>query len=124
MKINKLNNKFFCDFASKILGIDVCLYKEDMQIIRTEKSVKMKIYLGGESEDERSFFFKDDKCVFIDYSIKAQSNDLSFDWVSYVLENVDELTNEEKMEIMNQYNANIEEEIENYASQTRESLIV
>ena len=53
MKINNLSDDVFFDFASGIVGVDVELYKSDLQMSKTEKGVKLKFYLGGEVEDER-----------------------------------------------------------------------
>ena len=64
MKINKLNNKFFVDFASYMLDVDVSLYESDLEIKRNENNIKLRVYLGGEMEDGRKFVFKDDKCIF------------------------------------------------------------
>jgi len=125
MKINKLDNDFFCDFASYILGVDVKLYKTDLEIKRNENNIKLRVYLGGEMEDGRKFVFKDDKCVFKNSSLFNDGvRDISYEWVKYILEYADEFSEEDRMEIVDEYNENIENEIKDYALRKRESLIV
>lgn len=123
MIVNKLNNSTFYDFASEIMGHDITLYKESLTVVKSEKGVKIKLYLGGEREDERKFFFQDIKCFYFNYASQDKEQDISYDWVNYVLNNADELTDDEKDELVDAYNNNIEEEIENYASQKRQNAI-
>ncbi len=125
MKINKLNDEFFFEFASYILGVDVKFYKHDSKIKRDENCIKFKFYLGGEMEDGRKFLFKDDKCVFkSSEAIYAESQDLSYQWVQFLLANAVELTEQDRLEIVDSYNNNIEKEIRDYTSKKREALIV
>ena len=125
MKINKLSDEFFFDFASCMLGIDITLYKHDLEIKRNENSVKLKFFLGGEMEDGRKFLFKDDKCVFKNASaVYGESQDISFQWVQFIMENAEDLTEGEVKEIVDSYNNNIENEINDFASRKRETLIV
>ena len=123
MKINKLNNNKFYEFASGMIGIDVTLYKDVLVMQKVEKGVKLKVYLGGEKEDERCFYFKDTKCYYVNNAISAAKQDVSYAWIVYVLENAEELTDEEKESIVEEYNNNLENEIKNYTSQKREQLI-
>jgi len=124
MKINKLNDDFFLGFISQKLGVDVMLYKHDLQLVRTEKAVKVKFYLGGEIDDERKFAFKDEKCVFVSNLHNQPAQDISYEWVLYVLENAFELSEEERKELVDEYNKSIEAEIDDYVSRKREFLIV
>jgi len=123
MKINKLNNNKFYEFASNMMGVDVTLYKDVLELQKVEKGVKLKLYLGGEREDERCLYFKDTKCVYVNNAISSAKQDVSYEWIMYVLENAEELTDEEKAMIVEDYNNNLENEIKNYASQKREQLI-
>ena len=124
MIINKLNDNFFFDFASSVLGENVSLYKQDLHIERNEDKVKLEVFLGGEMEDGRKLLFKDFKCVFKHCGcLNQNSTDLSYEWVSYLLDYADELTDEDKQELVDKYNENIEKDINNYASQRRQSLI-
>ena len=124
MKINKLNDDFFLDFISQKLELNVRLYKHDLQITRTESAIKVKFYMGGESEDERRFAFKDEKCIFTSNLHNQPPQDISYEWVTYVLEYADELTEPERKEIVEAYNRNIELDINRYVSQKREAMIV
>ena len=123
MRIDKLNDDIFYDFASEVIGANIRLYQSDFQMIRSEKGVKIRVFLGGENEDQRRFYFQDSKCVFINYSHGTQEKDLSYDWILYMLECADELTEEDKDEIIDEYNTNLEKEIENYANKKRQHLI-
>lgn len=123
MKITKLNDEFFYDFASEALGLDVGLYRHDLELLRSDKVIKLKLYLGGESEDCRKFLFRDEKCVFRNCSHNQQDRDISYDWVKYVVKYANELSNADKQEIVNKYNNNIEHDIKQYAEQRRGSLI-
>lgn len=124
MKINKLNNEFFYDFASWVLGVDVELYKHDLILERANDKIKLKVFLGGEMEDGRKLLFKDEKCVFKHCGcFNCESKDISVQWIKYLLEYADELTDEDKQEIVDKYNENIEKDINNYASKRRQSLI-
>ena len=125
MKINKLNDNFFFNFASEILGVDVLTYGSDIEIKRNENNVKLMVLWGGEMEDERKFIFKDDKCIFKNLAYHADSaRDISYEWVQYILDNAEGLTNEEIREIVDDYNENIENEIKDYTVRRREALIV
>lgn len=124
MKISKLNDDFFLDFISQKLGVDVRLYKHDLHIVRTEISIKIKFYLGGEIDDERKFSFKDEKCFFMSNLHNQPKEDISYEWVSYMLENADEFSETERKEIVDAYNRNIEKDISEYVSQKRETMIV
>jgi len=123
MKINKLNDQTFYDFASDVIGVDILLYKEVMQMKRTEKGVKLKVYLGGENEDQRKFYFTDTKCIFVNNALDVSEHNLSYDWIQYILDCADELSEEDKQEIVDEYNTNLEQDITNYATQKREQLI-
>ncbi|MBO5954575.1 MAG: hypothetical protein J6Q13_01245 [Clostridia bacterium] len=123
MRINKLNDNMFYNFASKMIGVDVRLYKDYIQMKRTDKGVKIKMYVGGELEDQRKILFQDTKCLFKNYALRQDAQDVSYDWVQFVLEYADELTEDEKEEIVDEYNQNLENEIENYASKKRQNLI-
>ena len=123
MKINKLNDSTFYNFASKLIGTDVRLYQESLELKRTGKGVKLKMYLGGESEDQRKCFFQDFKCVFVNYLHGDTKQDVSYDWICFILENADELSAEDKQSIVDAYNEHIEQEINNFATQRREQLI-
>ena len=125
MKINKLNNKFFVNFASYMLNVDVSLYESDLEIKRNENNIKLRVYLGGEMEDGRKFVFKDDKCIFKNAALLSETvRDVSYEWVNYLLENADELSEEDRKEIVDDYNENIENEIKDYTLRKREALIV
>ena len=123
MKINKLNNQTFYDFASVVLGVNVELYKEVLQITRTENSVKLKLYLGGEIEDVRKFLFQDTKCIFANNAHGESKKDISYNWLMYLLEYVDELSEEDKQAIVDEYNLSLEKDIESYSSKKRQQLI-
>lgn len=123
MKVNKLDNEIFYDFASQLIGIDVKLFKHDLELKRTEQGLKLKVYLGGEREDLRECFFQDCRCVYKNYVHGSTKQDVSYDWVCFVIANADELTAKEKKELVDAYNANLEDEIQHYAKQKREHLI-
>ena len=123
MKLNKLNDEVFYDFASQTIGVNVRLYKDVLTLIKTEKGVKLTIFLGGEQEDKRKVFFQDSKCIFVNYSHSRSEKDVSYNWVNYLLDNVNDLTDDEKDAIVDEYNSNLEKEIESYASQKRQNLI-
>ncbi len=123
MKINKLNDSVFCDFASAVIGDDVTLYNHDLQIKRDEIGVKIRVFLGGEMDDYRKVLFQDGRCMYANAALNNGIQDLSYKWVQYILENVNELTEEEKQEIVDIYNGNIEKDIEKYAQAKREYLI-
>ena len=125
MKINKLNDEFFLDFASYIMGYEVRYHMTDMTFARNENSVKMKFYVGGEFEDGRSFLFQDTNCLFKDYSHYDQRiENLGYKWMKYIIEYADEITDKEKEELVNDYNNSIEYEIQDYAARRREALII
>ena len=123
MKISKLNDGFFYNFVSEVLGFEVSLYRHDLELFKTDKVVKLKLFLGGESDDCRKFLFRDERCVFKNCSHNEQDRDISYDWVRYVVKYANELSNEEKQEIVNKYNNNIEHDIKQYAEQRRGSMI-
>ena len=123
MIIDKLNKNVFYNFVSEKLGIDVINYEYDMHMQRNENSIQLKLYLGGEMEDERDFLFKDSRCIFRSLNLHLNSQDLSYDWVNFLVANADELTEEEKQIIVNKYNRYIEKDIANYANQKRQLLI-
>lgn len=123
MKIEKLNDNMFYNFASQMIGVDVRLYKDDLFMKKSERGVKVTVFLGGEQDDKRKIFFQDTKCVFVNYSLTRSERDVSYNWVNYVLDNAEELTDDEKDEIVDEYNTNLEKEIESYASRKRQSLI-
>jgi len=123
MIIDKLNDSKFYGFASQMLGINILLYRDVLELKRSEKGVKIKMYLGGEKEDERKFYFQDSKCVFVNNSLANAKQDVTYDWLAYILECAEELSSQEKQVLVDNYNNNLEEEIRNYASQKREQLI-
>ena len=123
MRINKLNEDIFYDFASELIGVDVRLYQSDLQMKRSEKGVKIRLFLGGEIEDQRKILFQDTKCFYKNYALRQDAQDISYDWVQYLIECAGELTEDEKDEIIDEYNANIEKEIENYTTQKRQNMI-
>lgn len=123
MKINKLDDEVFFDFASGVIGVNVELYKADLQMTRSDKGVKLKLYLGGEKEDERKLLFQDAKCVYVNQAHGESKKDVTYCWVNYLLHEVDELSDGDKQEIVNSYNNNLENEIKNYTSEKREQLI-
>ena len=123
MRINKLSDKVFYDFASAVIGINVELYREVLQMSKTDKGVKLKLYLGGEKEDERKFLFQDTRCVYVNNAQGEPKKDISYNWIMYLLQYVDELEERDKVAIVDEYNNNLEKEINNYASQKREQLI-
>ena len=125
MIINKLNDNFFFDFASCILGEDVSLYKQDLFIERNEDKVKLKVFLGGEMEDGRTFQFKDNKCVFKHCGcLNQNATNLSYEWVSYLLECSEDLNDLEKQQIVEAYNKEIQKNIHDYALKQQEKLII
>ena len=123
MKINTLNDSVFCDFASAVIGDDVLLYNHDLEITRCEKGVKVKVFLGGEMDDYRKVLFQDGRCMYANAASNDGVQDLSYEWVRYLLENVDQLTEEDKQVIVDVYNKNIEKDIEKYAQAKRQYLI-
>jgi exonuclease III len=123
MRINKLSDKVFYDFASAVIGINVELYRGVLQMSKTDKGVKLKLNLGGEKEDERKFLFQDTRCVYVNNAQGEPKKDISYNWIMYLLQYVDELEERDKVAIVDEYNNNLEKEINNYASQKREQLI-
>ena len=123
MKINKLNNDVFYKFASKQLGVDVELYLHDLTIKRTDRGVKMCVYLGGEIEDGYKFDFRDTMCAYTNLGFKAVIQDVSREWVKHVLVYAEELSDAEKEGIVEEYNKNIEKDIQNYVINKRQGLI-
>ena len=113
MIIHKLEDKELIKFASKVVGTDLRHYLADMQIVNSENFIKLQVYLGGESDDGRSFRFKDDCCIYTNHQHRDGSKDISHAWVEFVLD-CEELTPDDKNEIIRRYNARIDRKIEAY----------
>jgi len=108
MIIDKLSDKFFLDFAKRVTKKEVDLYCHNIK--RDERSIKLDILLGGESEDERKFVFKDTSCDYFDGSQRAHGSikfDVSQFWVVKLIRS-DELTDDEKVYILNRYNSKVD----------------
>ena len=122
MIINKLENKAFKEFATKIIGVDINLYKEDLRIIRSDNHINLQVYLGGEADDGRSLEFRDFTCFYANNAHGRSNQEISRVWVKFLM-NRDELTDEEKAYIVQSYNNRIQSRIEKYASEMLEQQI-
>ena len=123
MKISKLDNEFFFDFMLEKFGVDARLFKDDTQVRRKEDKIVISVYLGGESEDERKFSFKDNECLFKNCAQWDRVQNVSREWVMYLLDNADVFTQGEMYEIVESYNQNIENDIAAFVQQRKSSII-
>ena len=115
MKIEELDNEVFYNFATMQSGEDVSLYKADLVFEKTDSFVKLRFYIGGESDDERKFIFTDDTCKF--HNGHTQTTiDLSRDWIEYLAYDIYEC-DEEANYFVSKYNSKIDSQIKLYAQQ-------
>ena len=122
MKINKYDESVFLDFASREIGVDVRMFRPDMNFVKTEKCVKLTFYVGGESLDLRKFIFCDDDCEFIHGGFN-NNKDLSREWVMYLSEEVCESDDEANF-FIDKYNDKLETQIKEYSKAKRNLRIV
>ena len=122
MKIDKLSNDEFYEFASNITKVDVRLYRHALSITHKADRVEVMVYFGGEASDGRKFIFKDDTCYYTSGETR-ETKDLSFEWVNQLIEEENELTEEDINHIVEKYNLKIKKKIEDYSLEMQESLI-
>lgn len=117
MKIYQLNENVFFDFASRKLGVNVRVFKNDMRFDLSEKGANLKFYIGGESLDLRKFIFTDDSCLYFQGTYN-ESVDLSRDWIIYLSEEVCSSENDAKY-FADKYNEKLEAQIKEYSKEKR-----
>lgn len=113
MIIDKLENKDFIGFASKVVKANLEYFLSDLTLTRGKHCVELKVYLGGESEDSRMLKFKDEGCVYINGRHQEGAKDISRIWIQNLID-TSSLNADEKKEIVFKYNRRLDNQVAKY----------
>lgn len=118
MRITNLEDEVFYGFANKKINFNPDIHEHEF--IKGTDRVCLKIYLGGEIEDIRTFNFKDYECGYLDGRLH-KSVRIDADWVKYLVKNT-ELGEDKKY--IDGWNLKVQEKIDRATQELNSDFIL